>query len=88
MRINKISVLSVILVLSIVLTTAPSAISLGKPDPSLILQEYEKLMDSFSTESILDSEAVTNVIYPYDYAGAYYGDDGLLHICITSSEDR
>lgn len=55
------------------------------PDPSdrtaLIREEDNKLISSFERDS--DNE----IIYPDDYAGTYDGDDGYLHIMVTSSTD-
>ena len=73
---------------SLILTTVPSAISFDRPDSIIILKEYEKLINSFTNEIKGDSETVYDIEYPYDYAGAYYGDDGYLHICLTSSDSR
>ncbi len=61
------------------------------PNPESVLSEYEKLIGSYTNIAIdaLSSEKSTkSVQYPSDYAGAYYGDDGYLHINITSSLDK
>ena len=55
------------------------------PDPSdrtaLIREEDNKLISSF------ERDADNEIIYPDDYAGSYVGDDGYLHIMVTSSTD-
>jgi|GEM_PF-6567107 len=55
------------------------------PDPSdrtaLIREEANKLTSNF------ERDADNEIIYPDDYAGSYVGDDGYLHIMVTSSTD-
>ena len=49
----------------------------------LLLEESNKLYSSFEK----DPKDASKVIFPDDYAGNYIGNDGYLHIMVTSSSD-
>ena len=49
----------------------------------LLLEESNKLYSSFEK----DPEDASKLVYPDDYAGTYDGDDGYLHIMLTSLDN-
>lgn len=49
----------------------------------LLLEEINKLYSSFEK----DPEDARKYVYPNDYAGMYDGDDGYLHIMLTSLDN-
>lgn len=91
-------VLSMILALTLILSLTSSILFVNAsapqtPEPSIVLEEYEKLIASYVNETAVTDYRTTttsqpSISYPADYAGAYYGDDGYLHINITSSLDN
>ncbi len=91
--------ISMILSLTLTFCFSPPILLVGatsqeKPEPAIVLGEYEKWMDSYVCEADVviyqDTTTISQpfISYPADYAGAYYGNDGYLHINITSSPDN